>query len=143
MEYTGLTREGHFYVCRDLTTEGLDALVMSQAHIRTCDFCHRIGAPWGMKVRPFLMRIGERVGRIERDAAICERCEPLVRRNDRRALVEIAIEGTKEKAQRDGGYAAMVARSQTSYAIRRHLMPTVKRSVEDLMRNRSGPPFRV
>lgn len=142
-EYTGLTREGHYYVCKEMTTEELDALIMSVTEIRACDFCHRIGAPWGMKLRPYLMQMGETVGRVQRDAAICDRCEPLVRRNDRRALVEVAIEGAKEKGLRDGGYQALVVRTNTSFAIRKHLTPVCKKSVEDLMRNRRGPPFRV
>lgn len=143
VNYRGVTDTQHVYDSPDLTAAELDELVMTIPEIRACDFCQRIGAPYGMKVRPFRLMLGPTPAEFRRDVAICERCEPLVRRNDRRALIEIGVEGAKEKAVGMGGYMAAVIKTNSNYRIRQQILPVVKEATEAMMRNRVGAPFRA
>lgn len=141
--YRGQHGEDTHLYDSDMTSTDLDALVMSTTEIRSCDFCQRMGAPWGMRVRPFHLVLGERPGIFKRDAAICDRCEPLVRRNDRPALIEIGVEGAKEKAVRMGGYMAAVIKTNSNYRIRQQLLPLIKEFTTAILAHRDGPPFQL
>lgn len=143
IEYKGFTTGiGHVYVA-DMPAAEVDSLIMGNAEIRPCDFCHHQGAGWAFDVRPFYMLMGDTTARFERRVVMCDECVELVRVNNKIALIERAIDGAVELARSQGGLAGRVAHTHSRQAVVRYLRPMVTETVNRFLSNRTGLPFEL
>jgi hypothetical protein len=134
------------YLCHSMTGLDLNDLVMSQPHLRECDFCRMQNCRWEVRCRPFTLEkgilAGSPFGGKHRPVVCCDECQQLVRANRKFELIDRAIMGTLESARRGGGLAAAVVQSNTHMALRRQIEPLVKDIVTQTFHNREGFPVR-
>lgn len=122
------------------TVDTLNEMVMAEPGNRECDFCRAIPSEWIVNVRPFKIEKGPTPAPFTRPVFVCDECEPLVRANDKPALMERMFESTVQRAMTLGGEAAAHVASLGPEQVRKGLAPVVREFVGLVFANRQGYP---
>lgn len=85
----------------------LQDLVVSQPHLRNCDFCHSKPSPYRVEVREFVLTLGVnaggKLGGEARPLWACSQCGPLLRTRNRRLLIGRAFKVHIKRAEKTTG----------------------------------------
>lgn len=122
------------------TVEQLNELVMAEPGNRECDFCRTIPSEWIVNVRPFQITKGPTPAPFTRPVFVCDTCEPLVRANDKSALMDRMFDSTIQRAMTLGGDAAAHISALDPEQARKGLAPILREFVSLVFANRRGFP---
>lgn len=125
------------------TMHELHAIVLSESSLRECDFCGATPGGWRIPCQPFHMRNaglldGGQMGGPLRPVFACTTCARYVRANERRQLVEHAMDQRIEYARERGLLDARISKERARAALRL----TVGSFIADVFVFKTGPPER-
>ena len=129
------------------SAEYLNERVLAEPSLHECDFCGADAPAWKVNTRAYDVQLGPTRGPIggpQRPLFACDPCAGFVERNERRGLLEHAIEARLDRFAATGPQSIQaVLMSNPRHILRAAIEPALRELVYGVFANRRGRPERV